>query len=84
MDQQLYLIHYLHYQEYVLQQALPFYSAEGAYNMENFEAIISMLDFTLDSKRKRHIAGGILLSVSMLFGGLALTAMTLRTEEDKQ
>jgi hypothetical protein len=52
--------------------------------MENFEAIISMLDFTLDSKRKRHIAGGILLSVSMLFGGLALTAMTLRTEEDKQ
>ncbi|MCI9427365.1 MAG: histidine kinase [Eubacterium sp.] len=52
--------------------------------MENFEAIISMLDFTLNSKRKRHIAGGILLSVSMLFGGLALTAMTLRTEEDKQ
>lgn len=57
---------------------------EGAHKMENFEAIISMLDFTLDSKRKRHIAGGILLSVSMLFGGLALTAMTLRTEEDKQ
>lgn len=57
---------------------------EGAHKMENFEAIISMLDFTLNSKRKRHIAGGILLSVSMLFGGLALTAMTLRTEEDKQ
>lgn len=50
--------------------------------MENFEAVISMLDFTLDSKRKRHIAGGILLSVSLLFGGLALTAMTLRTEEE--
>ena len=57
---------------------------EGAHKMENFEAIISMLDFTLNSKRKRHIAGGILLSVSMLFGGLALTAMTLRTEEDTQ
>lgn len=49
--------------------------------MENFEALVVMLDFTLDSKRKRHIVGGILLSVSLLFGGLALTAMTLRTEE---
>lgn len=49
--------------------------------MESFEEIISILDFTLDSKRKRHIVGGILLSVSMLFGGLALTAMTLKTED---
>lgn len=52
--------------------------------MDSFEAIISMLDFTLDSKRKRHIVGGILLSVSMLFGGLALTAMTLKTEKSEE
>ena len=51
--------------------------------MENFEAIIAMLDFTLDSKRKRHIVGGILLIVSFLFGGLALTTMTLKTEEKR-
>ncbi len=51
--------------------------------MEGFESLIAILDFTLDTKRKRHIVGGILLSVSMLFGGLALTAMTLRTEENK-
>lgn len=50
--------------------------------MENFEAIISMLDYSLDTKRKKHIVGGILLSVSLLFGGLAFTAMTLNTEED--
>lgn len=49
--------------------------------MENFESVIAMLDYTLNSKRKRHIVGGILLSVSFLFGGLALTAMTLKTEE---
>lgn len=49
--------------------------------MENFEALVAMLDFTLDSRRKRHIVGGILLSVSFLFGGLALTAMTLKEEE---
>lgn len=51
--------------------------------MDNFEAIVAMLDFTLNSKRKRHIVGGILVSVSMLFGGLAITAMTLQTEEGK-
>lgn len=49
--------------------------------MEGFENLISVLDFTLDTKRKRHIVGGILLSVSFLFGGLAFTTMTLRMEE---
>lgn len=45
-----------------------------------------MLDRTLSSKKKRHIAGGILLSVSMLFGGLAFTVMTLKHdgEEEKE
>ncbi len=51
--------------------------------MDNFEAIVAVLDFTLNSKRKRHIVGGILVSVSMLFGGLAITAMTLKTEENQ-
>ena len=49
--------------------------------MEGFEAMIAMLDFTLDTKRKKHIVGGILLIFSMLFGGLALTAMTFKTED---
>lgn len=41
-----------------------------------------MLDYSLNSKRKRHIAGGILMSVSLLFGGLAVTIMTIKTEDD--
>ena len=49
--------------------------------METIEAILSMLDYSLDTKRKRHLAGGILLSVSLLFGGLAFTVMSLKTEE---
>ncbi len=49
--------------------------------MEGFESLISMLDYILDTKRKRHITGGILISVSMLFGGLALTVMTIKNEE---
>ena len=52
--------------------------------MHKLDAIISMLDHALDSKRKRHIVGGILMSASLLFGGLALTIMTLKTEEDER
>ena len=52
--------------------------------MENFEAIISLLDFTLDSPRKRHMVGGMLLSISLLFGGLALTAMTMGFDKEKK
>lgn len=49
--------------------------------MESFEGLISMLDYILNTKRKRHITGGILLSISMLCGGLALTVMTIKNEE---
>ena len=51
--------------------------------MEGIGNLISMLDYVLDTKRKRHITGGILLSVSLLFGGLALTVMTIKNEEDE-
>lgn len=33
-------------------------------------------------KKKRHLAGGILMSVSLLFAGLAFTVVTLKTEEE--
>ena len=42
--------------------------------------ILIELDGLLNSKRKRHIAGGILLSVSALFSGLAITVMTIKSE----
>lgn len=42
--------------------------------------ILIELDELLDSKRKRHIAGGVLLSVSALFSGLAITVMTIKSE----
>lgn len=50
--------------------------------MHRLETVISLLDYSLDTKRKRHITGGILMSVSFLFGGLALTIMTLKTEDN--
>jgi hypothetical protein len=50
--------------------------------MDRLDVFISMLSDTLNTKTKRHMVGGILLSVSMLFGGLALTVITVKSEED--
>lgn len=52
--------------------------------MSYLEEIVSLLDITLDSPSKRHIVGGILLSVSFMFGGLAITAMTLKREDNDE
>ena len=52
--------------------------------MDNFSSLVDLLDYTLDSKRKRHLVGGILLSVSFLFGGLAITAITVAVDEKKE
>lgn len=61
-----------------------FYQTKGAINVEKLERILSMLDHSLGNKKKRHIAGGILMSVSLLFGGLAFTVITLKSEEEKE
>lgn len=36
--------------------------------MDVIDDILSTLEFALDTKNKRHIIGGILMSVSLLFG----------------
>ena len=50
--------------------------------MGELENLVSVLDYVLNTRRKRHIAGGILLSVSLLFGGLAITVMTIKSSEE--
>lgn len=50
--------------------------------MDILDNIINTLDMVLDTKRKRHITGGILLSAALLFGGLAVTVVTIKNEED--
>lgn len=45
---------------------------------------MASLDYLLNSKRKRHIIGGVLMSASLLFTGLAITIITLKDEENKQ
>jgi hypothetical protein len=52
--------------------------------MDRLNYIVMMLEKTLGTRSKRHIMGGALVSVSLLFGGLALTVMTLKTENNDE
>lgn len=51
--------------------------------MGDLDSFVEILNYILSNKAKRHIVGGILLSVSVMFGGLAITAMTLKGESDE-
>ncbi len=51
--------------------------------MEFLDDFISTIDAMLNSKRKRHITGGILLSAALMFGGLAVTVVTINSEEEE-
>ena len=49
--------------------------------MNRVEAFISVVNNMLSTKRNRHIIGGLLLSASIFFGGLALTTISIKSEE---
>lgn len=49
--------------------------------MNRVEAMLYTLERALSTKKKRHIVGGILMSISLLFCGLTFTVMTLKTED---
>ena len=46
----------------------------------SLETILHLLN-TLDPKRRNHIVGGILLSVSMFFGVMSITILTAKAKE---
>lgn len=46
--------------------------------MNILENLVSSIDYILDTKSKRHIIGGLMMSLSLMFGGLAVTVFTLK------
>jgi hypothetical protein len=52
--------------------------------VEKLGRILSMIDHSLNTKKRRHIAGGILMSISLLFGGLAVTVLSVKTDPNEE
>ena len=46
--------------------------------MYNVWDILEIASNVLDTKQKRHLLGGTLISLSLLFGGLAVTIITAK------
>ena len=51
--------------------------------MERLEILLEVFDEVLDTRTKRHTIGGILMSISLFFGGLAVTVITLNKEDEE-
>ena len=52
--------------------------------MSSLENMFLFLDYLTDTQRKRHIIGGVLMSVSLFFGGLAFTMMTVKEGDSNE
>lgn len=52
--------------------------------MDRLGELVTAIDKMLNTQTKRHIAGGILMSISLLFGGLAVTIITLKVETTEE
>ena len=51
------------------------------FELNRLEGIMASLEYVLNNKKKRHILGGILMSMSLMFAGLSITVITLKREE---
>ena len=51
--------------------------------IDKLDYFLSTIDELLDTPKKRHLLGGLLMSLSFLFGGMSITVITI-TEERKK
>lgn len=49
--------------------------------MERLEILLELVDELLDTKKRRYIVGGVLMSVSLFFSGLSVTVILINKEE---
>ena len=60
------------------------HTPEAVAEMEKWEENLSILDDILRSKKRRHITGGILVSIALFFGGLAVTVITIKDNNESE
>ena len=51
--------------------------------MDEIRKIIVLIDGSLNTERRCHITGGILISISLLFCGLALTVLSIKPSSER-
>lgn len=61
-----------------------FSQSERDIAMDSLENVFLFLDYLTDTKHKRHVMGGVLMSVSLFFSGLVFTFMSIKGEDNEQ
>lgn len=61
-----------------------FLLSERIFAMDSLENVFLFLDYLTDTQRKRHVVGGVLMSVSLFFGELAFTLITVKGGPDEK
>lgn len=51
--------------------------------MNKLVHLVDTLESVLDTSRKRHVVGGILMSTSLLFAGLAITIISMKVNREE-
>lgn len=52
--------------------------------MDRVEYFSYLIESITSTKEKRHITGGVLVSLSLLFTGLAITVITIKGEKQDE
>lgn len=52
--------------------------------IDKLDYFLSTIDGLLDTGRKRHFFGGLLMSMAFLFGGMSITVMTVKEDKREQ
>lgn len=52
--------------------------------MESMKRLLSTIEHLISTKRKRHIIAGALLSTALFAGGLAVTVLSMKFEEQDE
>ena len=50
--------------------------------MERVRRFVSTVEHVLNTKQRRHIIGGLLMSASIFLGAVAITVLTTKIEEE--
>lgn len=52
--------------------------------MHEVNQTVDAIDILLDTPKKRHIVGGVLISLAFMLGGLAITTLTIKEDSDEE
>ncbi len=52
--------------------------------MDHVETFVEIIEYITQSSKRKHFAGGLLLSAAFFFAGLAITTLTMTLDKEEE